>query len=234
MMLDSASTDSDTGYQSGNSSNVKQANQLNEVTFDSIANDRSDIMSSITENCVTDGVGSDFTNEEGQHEILADDTFQEAIISSLTAFNSGNELNSITVDTPSLECDMDHESAHSIPTTEETNQNANRRDSIGYPYNELSATMDDDTNGRLLNTPPPYLSDYAPMLGGNISNGIEHNEFQSRSSSNAQFTQNKVQRTEKENYLRYRGYEKDTISCLSIKKKVESKGNITILFHLSL
>ena len=234
MILDCVSSDSDTGYQSGSSSNVNQANQLNEVTLDSITDNSADITSSITENCVTDGVCSDITNKEGRHEMLANDTFQEAIISSLTAFNSKNELNSITVDTPSFECDMDYESAHSILPTEETNQNANRRDSIGYPYNELSATMDDDTNSRLLNTPPPYLSDYAPMLGGNFSNEIEHNKFQSISSSNARFTQNRLQRKEEENCLRYLGYEKDTISSLPFEQKFESKGNMTIPFYQSL
>ena len=191
-------------------------------------------MSSITENCATDGVNSDINNEEGQNELLANDNFQEVISSSLSVLYSRNELNSITVDTPSFECDMDHESAHSILPNEETNQNANRRDSIGYPYNELSATMDGDLNSRLLNTPPPYLSDYAPMLGGNFSNEIEHNEFQSKSSSNARFTQNELQRKEKENCLRYRGYEKDTISCRPFEQKVESKGIMTILFYLSL
>ena len=234
MILDCVSSDSDTGYQSGSSSNVNQANQLNEVTFDSIANDRSDIMSSITESCVTDGVCSDFINKEGQHEMFANDTFHEAIISSLSAFNSRNELSSITVETPSFECDMDHESAHSVLPTKQTTQNAKRQESIGYPYNELSATMDDDMNSRLLNTPPPYLSDYAPMLGGNFSNGIEHNEFQSRSSSNARFTQNRLQRKEEENCLRYLGYEKDTISSLPFEQKFESKGNMTIPFYQSL
>ena len=162
-----------------------------------------------------DRVLTEETNKEISNDIPSSDSLQHDTSRAAQPLYPTSDLTSFIVGTPSLECD--HE------LDEQMNQHFHDRGELGYPYNQLS-TIQDGISSRELETPPPYFTGYAPMLGGNPNYRVNENELQSRSSINTNLQPKKSQKRAQEQYLQEFGFEKDFPHT---KRLIESNGNFS-------